>query len=232
MFSLAAVPAVLGGGWLHQRLDYTQRKFFYAPLLCLAACGLQALSTVQGHAPHSAAARILLPSALVAIMGGMSPSFYIPTYDYVMRFGGCYTGTLTGLCDFFGGVMCTLCYSFYPRLLRRGGWASVFRVYAAMNVASAVAIAVFCTLEERNPLRSSPLDSSESDGDGDDDGEHSEALQPQPVYPEPPEEKAEVREEPEEPKQPEEKREEREEEEEEQQEKEQQQEAEAEGEER
>ena len=234
MFSLAAVPAVLGGGWLHQRLHYTQRKFFYVPMLCLAACGLQALSTVQGHAPHSAAARILLPSALVAIMSGMSPSFYIPTYDYIMRFGGAYTGTLTGLCDFFGGVMCTLCYSFYPRLLRRGGWASVFRVYAAMNIASAAAIAIFCTLEERNPLRKSPLDGSESDDDGDSDGEQSQAMQPQPVHPELPEERPEVREEPEQPTQPEEEGaegdDEREEVEKDQEEKEQQQEAEEEGE--
>eukprot|EP01043_Picozoa_sp_COSAG02_P002196 COSAG02_NODE_50_length_44860_cov_203.992739_12_plen_179_part_00 len=171
MFSLAAVPAVLGGGWLHQRLESKQRKFFYVPLLCLSACGLQALSTVQGRSPTSTATRVLLPSALVAIMSGMSPSFYIPTYDYIMRFGGPYTGTLTGLCDFFGGVVCTVCYSFYPRLLRRGGWALVFRAYAAMNVAAAAGIALFCMLEERDPLLKSPLDSSGSDDDEECNGE-------------------------------------------------------------
>jgi hypothetical protein len=90
-----------------------------------------------------------------------------------MRFGGSYTGTLTGLCDFFGGVVCTLCYSSYPRLLRRGGWALVFRAYAAMNVAAAAAIATFCMLDERNPLLKSPLelDCSGSDDDVDCDGE-------------------------------------------------------------
>jgi cyanate permease len=77
LFSLAAVPAVLGGGWLHQRLESKQRKWFYVPLLCLSACGLHALSTVQGYSPRSAAARVLLPSTLVAIMSGMSPAFYI-----------------------------------------------------------------------------------------------------------------------------------------------------------
>ena len=165
MFSLAAVPAVLGGGWLHQRLDRKKRKFFYVPLLCLSACGLQVLSTIQGRS--TGPNRVLLPVTLVAIMSGMSPAFYIPTYDYIMRFGGVYTGTLTGLCDFFGGVVCTLCYSFCPRLLRRGGWAFVFRTYAAMNVVSAASIAVFCWLEEQDPLLKSPLDTSNVDDDED-----------------------------------------------------------------
>ena len=95
----------------------------------------------------------------------------IDRYDYIMRFGGPYTGTLTGLCDFFGGVVCTLCYSFYPRLLRRGGWALVFRAYAAMNVAAAAAIASFCILEEQDPLLKSPLDSSDSEDGEECDGE-------------------------------------------------------------
>lgn len=98
-------------------------------------------------------------------MSGMSPSFYVPTYDYIMRFGGPYTGTLTGLCDFFGGVVCTLFYSFYPRLLRRGGWALVFKLLATMNIASAAAIATFCALEERAPLIRSPLELLNSDKD-------------------------------------------------------------------
>ena len=174
LFSLAAVPAVLGGGWLHQRLQRHQRTALYAPLLCVSASGLLALSTVQqqlipgktaGSVSVWASKKIVLP-ALVAIMSGIAPSFYIPTYDYIMRFGGPYTGTLTGLCDFFGGVFCTLFYSLYPRLIRQGGWPLVFRVYGAMNCVAAAAIALFCVMEARDPLLRSPFEEDEEEDDG------------------------------------------------------------------
>ena len=78
-------------------------------------------------------------------------------YDFILRFGGPWTGTLTGLCDFFGGVFCTIIYSTYSRLLARGGWPLVFRAYAAMQVMAAMAIGSFCVMEARDPLKRSPL---------------------------------------------------------------------------
>ena len=78
-------------------------------------------------------------------------------YDFILRFGGPWTGTLTGLCDFFGGVFCTIIYSTYSGLLARGGWPLVFRAYAAMQVMAAVAIGSFCVMEARDPLKRSPL---------------------------------------------------------------------------
>ena len=76
LFSLAAVPAVLGGGFVHQRMRPKQRSLLYAPLLCVSAAGLLLLSTVRQGGRLAALA--VAPS-LVVIMGGISPSFYIPT---------------------------------------------------------------------------------------------------------------------------------------------------------
>lgn len=75
-----------------------------------------------------------------------------------MRYGGPYTGTLTGFCDLFGNLLTTIVYTIYPRLLARGGWPLVFRFYAAMLAAAGACIATFTALEARSPLVRSPLE--------------------------------------------------------------------------
>jgi hypothetical protein len=59
----------------------------------------------------------------LSLLGSLGKqTLYVPNYDFVLRFGGPLTGTLTSFCDLFGNVLTTVIYSIYPRLLERGGW--------------------------------------------------------------------------------------------------------------
>lgn len=168
---LTAVPAIVLAGSLHNQLSPQQRQWLYAPLLCVTAAGCFALSTL-GPAPRPGITRVVpgtvggstlaspavIGAALMAIMAGLSPAFYIPNYDFILRFAGPYTGTLTGLCDCFGNFFCTFIYAIYPRMLQRGGWPLVFRFYALLSCGAAGAILAFTRMESKQPLRVSPLE--------------------------------------------------------------------------
>jgi sugar phosphate permease len=94
LFPVAAVPAVLMAGQLQQRLTPKQRQWVYAPLLGVSTVGMLVLSSMTVASP-------IIAPILVAIMFGVGPTLYVPNYDFVMRFGGPFTGTLTGFCDLF-----------------------------------------------------------------------------------------------------------------------------------
>lgn len=95
---------------------------------------------------------------LVLIMAGVAPALYCPNYDFILRFGGPYTGSITCLCDLFGNGFIALMVATYPRMLARGGWPLIFRFYAAQVLGAAACIGAFTVLEARNPLRTSPLE--------------------------------------------------------------------------
>ena len=159
VFPLAAVPAILISAQLHQRLTAKARTMLYAPLLCVSAACLLVFSKLR------TASTIIIAPLLIAIMAGVAPALYVPNYLYILRFGGPFVGTLTGICDLFGNALTALVYSVYPRLLARGGWPLVFRVYAAMNVGAAACIGVFTVLEARQELQTSPFEETDEDED-------------------------------------------------------------------
>ena len=67
----------------------------------------------------------------LSLLGSLGKqTLYVPNYDFVLRFGGPLTGTLTSFCDLFGNVLTTVIYSIYPRLLERGG---LVRIHAHVH---------------------------------------------------------------------------------------------------
>lgn len=153
LYPLAAVPVILVTGALHQRLSPARRVFLYAPLLCVSAGGLVAFSFITENSPAIA-------YLLVLIMAGIAPALYCPNYDFILRFGGPYTGSITSLCDLFGNSFIALVVAAYPRMLAYGGWPFIFRFYAAQVLLAAVCILAFTVLEARNPLLTSPLENT------------------------------------------------------------------------
>ena len=133
LFPMAAVPVIFIAAQAHQRLSPKQRQLLYAPLLVMSAGALLLMSRLRK------ASAIIAPT-LAVIMCGVAPTLYVPNYDFVLRFGGPLTGSLTALCDLGGNVLTTWVYSVYPKWLAVGGWELVFRWYAAMNLAAAVCI--------------------------------------------------------------------------------------------
>ena len=107
--------------------------FVDSSLLVMSAGALLLMSRLRK------ASAIIAPT-LALIMCGVAPTLYVPNYDFVLRFGGPLTGSLTALCDLGGNVLTTWVYSVYPKWLAAGGWELVFRWYAAMNLAAAVCI--------------------------------------------------------------------------------------------
>ena len=65
LFSLAAVPAVLGAGLLQERTSAKQRTKLYAPLLCASSLGLVLLSTLK----RGVSAHVVAPLLMVTITG-------------------------------------------------------------------------------------------------------------------------------------------------------------------
>ena len=158
IFPLAAVPAVLIAGYLHERLSAKKRRWLYAPLLCVSAAAMLVLSSLRGRTSP-----LVVAPLLAAVMAGIGPSFYVPNYDFILRFGGPYTGTLTALCDLFGNVFCMVIYQVYPKLLAMGGWPLVFRAFALMNLCAAGCIGGFTVMEARDPLLRSPFEDTRDD---------------------------------------------------------------------
>ena len=123
---------------------------FYASGLAAASAAMYALSTAAGAAA--------IPPVLIAIMIGIAPALYIPNYEFIIRFGGPYVGTLASIKDFSGNVVTTAVFALYPLVLQAGGWSLLFKVYSGMIAASAACFGLFAVLEARDPLVHSPFE--------------------------------------------------------------------------
>eukprot|EP00929_Paragymnodinium_shiwhaense_P074239 TRINITY_DN37979_c0_g1_i1.p1 TRINITY_DN37979_c0_g1~~TRINITY_DN37979_c0_g1_i1.p1 ORF type:complete len:430 (-),score=84.59 TRINITY_DN37979_c0_g1_i1:380-1669(-) len=148
-FPIASPPAIVLGGMALSKLAPASK-----PAFLLATEGAAALGfLVLAQKPSRAA---VVP-ALVSIMAGISPAFYCLPADWILRWAGPYAGTFSSLSDVPGNLFSTLVYLFIPRMLKRGGWASVMRFYAIQVAISGLCMARFQMLEARDPTTKSPF---------------------------------------------------------------------------
>jgi hypothetical protein len=89
--------------------------------------------------------------ALALMLGGVTPTWYIPTTGYLNQAGGRRSGTLITWLDVPGYALSTAFLGWVPAMVERGGWNIVWRTLTGFLVVTLASSAAFFCLETRNP---------------------------------------------------------------------------------
>lgn len=95
VFPMASALSVLASTAIWGRLSEPARLVYCATTMTVAGVGMGVLGHVKTAGP-------LLPGALVMIMAGVSPTFYLASGEYLATVGGTRAGTLTAWLDLPG----------------------------------------------------------------------------------------------------------------------------------
>eukprot|EP00931_Biecheleriopsis_adriatica_P060726 TRINITY_DN36480_c0_g1_i1.p1 TRINITY_DN36480_c0_g1~~TRINITY_DN36480_c0_g1_i1.p1 ORF type:complete len:438 (+),score=42.05 TRINITY_DN36480_c0_g1_i1:160-1314(+) len=149
-FPLAAPPAILAGSMVLTKLNLGKARTGFL----FSAQSLSALALLLVSRKPS---RALLAPALAAVSAGCAPTLSCVPPDWLMKWGGPHAGLFAGLQDVPGNLITTMIYAQVPRLIKRGGWALVFRLYALQVALGACCMAAFQALEASSPTSHSPF---------------------------------------------------------------------------
>ncbi|OLP90552.1 hypothetical protein AK812_SmicGene27854, partial [Symbiodinium microadriaticum] len=150
VFPLAAPPAILLASMALPKMTGNAKAVSLLVAQTLSAGGYVVLAS----SPASAA---LVPT-LTAIAGGSAPALSCIPPDWIMRWGGPRAGLFAGLHDVPGNLLAMWLYAKVPRLLAKGGWPQVLRLYALQVSLGALCLAVFQWLEASDPVTRSPFE--------------------------------------------------------------------------
>lgn len=106
--------------------------------------------------------RAALIPILSTIVAGVAPAFLCVPSDWILKWGGPYSGLFVGLSDVPGNLNASLIYAVVPRILKYGGWPAVMRLYALQVALAMGFMAGFQALELAQPTKSSPLQPTKS----------------------------------------------------------------------
>lgn len=149
VFPLAAPPAIIVGSMVMSNLGVRSRASF---LFCA-----QAVSVAAYLALASKPQRRWLTPLLVAISAGCAPTLSCVPPEWITRWGGPRAGLFAGLQDVPGNLMAMMIYARMERLVKKGGWSLVLRLYALQVFLGACCQAGFQALEAANPTTVSPF---------------------------------------------------------------------------
>ena len=99
-----------------------------------------------------------------AIALGLAPTAYVPGYNFLIVYGGQYTGTLASMYDIPGYMLTTGFFQWFATMMATGGWPLVFKAYASMVVGSGLLVLIFIGLEKRAPTTTSPWPTTNTAG--------------------------------------------------------------------
>ncbi|CAK8990901.1 Uncharacterized protein (Fragment) [Durusdinium trenchii] len=148
-FPLSAPPAILLATAVLPRLTMNAKA---ASLLVAQSCSAMAFFLLSKQPKPT-----LLMPALIAISGGCAPALSCVPPDWIMRWGGPRAGLFAGLHDVPGNLLAMWIYSQVPKLLERGGWPLVLRLYGIQVAIGALCLCAFQSLEASNPTLQSPF---------------------------------------------------------------------------
>ncbi|CAE7548214.1 unnamed protein product [Symbiodinium sp. CCMP2456] len=150
VFPLAAPPAILLASMALPSMTGRAKAVSLLVAQTLSAGGYLVLA--------SSPASVALVPTLTAIAGGCAPALSCIPPDWIMRWGGPRAGLFAGLHDVPGNLLAMWLYAKVPRLLARGGWPQVLRLYALQVSLGALCLAVFQWLEASDPVSRSPFE--------------------------------------------------------------------------
>lgn len=145
VYPFGAAGATMIGGAIFDTFTGMRRvAVFGAEHLC-ALGGLGLLAARPGS-PTS--------GALLAIMAGSAPTYYLISADFINRYAGPdYSGTLMSWLDVPGQLANILFMSLYPTMVERGGWALVFRALQTTTLCGSAVCLAYLALDAVKPTQ-------------------------------------------------------------------------------
>ena len=151
VYPLGAAGATVVGGAIFDRFTGTRRAALFGLEHLCALGGLGLLAGSPGS-PTS--------FALLAIMAGTAPTFYLVTADFINRYAGPdYAGTLMSWLDVPGQLGNMLFISLYPSMVERGGWSLVFRTLQGTTLCGSAVCIAYLLLDGKCSTSLSPASS-------------------------------------------------------------------------
>jgi sugar phosphate permease len=153
VYPLGSYASILITTALWEKLVPKARLIFCSGCMSVAVLSMGALRSASMQAAPAAASGggLMLSMMLVGVMGGVSPSYYLPTSEHMNIVGGPRSGTLCGWLDLPGYVLATQFFRSYPALLAGGGWAAVFQRLQLYIGVALCCISGFHALELHSP---------------------------------------------------------------------------------
>jgi MFS family permease len=143
VFPLGAAVATVLGGAIFDRFTGMSRAVVFASEHVLALLGLGMLAAAPAT-PTS--------FALVLIMIGSAPTFYLISAEYINRYAGPdYSGTLMSWLDVPGQFANILFMGAYPGLVDSGGWSLVFRTLQATTLSGSAVCLAYLVWDAADP---------------------------------------------------------------------------------
>lgn len=145
VYPFGAAGATMLGGAVFDRFAGMRRVavFGFEHLCALGGLGLLAARPGEPTA-----------GALLAIMAGSAPTYYLVSADFINRYAGPdYSGTLMSWLDVPGQLVNILFMSLYPAMVERGGWSLVFRALQATTLCGSGVCLIYLALDATKPTQ-------------------------------------------------------------------------------
>lgn len=143
VYPFGAAGATVLSGAVFDRFTGMSRAAFFGSEHMLALFGLGMLAAAPA-APTS--------FALVLIMIGSAPTFYLISAEYINRYAGPdYSGTLMSWLDVPGQFANIVFMSAYPGLVQTGGWSLVFRTLQATTLCGSATCLLYLVWDAADP---------------------------------------------------------------------------------
>ena len=143
VYPFGAAGATVLAGAIFDRFTGMKRAAVFGIEHVLALGGLGMLAAAPA-APTS--------FALLLIMAGSAPTFYLISAEYMNRYGGPdYSGTLMSWMDVPGQFANIIFMGAYPGLVERGGWSLVFRTLQGTTLLGSAACLAYLVWDAFDP---------------------------------------------------------------------------------
>ncbi|MFO0902035.1 MAG: MFS transporter [Pirellulales bacterium] len=152
-FPFGSLIAVLGGGYLFDRLRPGQAALMMAGLLTSATACLAVFAMLPGWTLSPLTSRVL-PIVLLFLFGAcLSPCYYIPVSIFSIRFGGRHSGFLVSLLDAIGFAATASFYYFGGGIAKEHGWSLLLWVLSGVSLWSLAATYGFLKVVDRSAIQ-------------------------------------------------------------------------------
>jgi MFS family permease len=143
VYPFGAAGATVLGGAIFDRFTGMKRA---------AVFGIEHVVALGGLGMLAAAPAAPTSFALLLIMAGSAPTFYLISAEYINRYAGPdYSGTLMSWLDVPGQFANIIFMGAYPGLVQRGGWSLVFRTLQGTTLCGSAACLAYLVWDAYDP---------------------------------------------------------------------------------
>jgi OPA family sugar phosphate sensor protein UhpC-like MFS transporter len=150
VFPAGCLVALVGGGWLYDRVSRRGRAALLGGMLAVSALCLAALLAFGRLALPPSSAYLATMAVLFLYGLTVAPSYYLPMSVFSIEFGGKHCGALIGLIDAFG-YAAAMAFQFGGGRILEGpsGWQRLLTLLLALSVLAAAGTVWFAVEDAR-----------------------------------------------------------------------------------